>query len=204
MLIPLSKLYAKYRIKSKGVLHIGAHWGEEFHEYTRFGMTNQIWVEADPDTYKTLVNKIGGYSGVHCVNACISDVNGEEVTFNVSNNDGQSSSILEFGTHAQVHPEVKYVRSFTTTTRRLDDMFTGLSGINFLACDCQGNELKVLKGMGSLLDGIQYAYLEVNKKETYQGCALVEEIDAFLMDFRRVETADWVGDTWTDAFYIRK
>jgi hypothetical protein len=23
-------------------------------------------------------------------------------------------------------------------------------------------------------------------------------------DFKRVETAEWVGDSWSDAFYVRK
>ena len=204
MLIPLSKLYSKYKIKSTGIVHIGAHWGEEFKEYSRFGLRNQIWIEADPDTYTKLLNTIGHQPGVRCINACVSDTTGEEVIFNVASNDGQSSSFLQLGTHAQVHPEVKYVRSFTTSTIRMDDLFTGLTDINFLAADVQGAELKVLKGMGLLLDGINYIYLEVNKKETYKGCAVVEEIDEFLFDFRRVETAPWVGDTWSDAFYIRK
>jgi hypothetical protein len=47
--------------------------------------------------------------------------------------------------------------------------------------------------------------LEVNKKETYKGCALVQDIDNYLFDdFKRVETAEWVGDSWSDAFYVRK
>ncbi len=185
-------------------MHVGANTGQEFKEYTRFGLRNQIWIEADPDVYTKLIAAIGQQPGVRCINACVSDVSGEEITFNVANNDGQSSSMLELGTHATVHPEVKYIRSFKTTTIRLDNLFSGLSDINFMAVDVQGAELKVLKGMGKLLDGINYLYLEINRDHLYKDCALVEELDAFLFDFRRVET-HWEGNTgWGDGFWMRK
>jgi hypothetical protein len=43
-------------------------------------------------------------------------------------------------------------------------------------------------------------------KETYKGCMLIEELDYFMLQrgFERVETGEWVADTWTDALYIRK
>lgn len=204
MLIPLANLYAKYKIKSTGIVHVGAHWGEEFKEYARFKLRRQIWVEADPDAYAILMQRIGTQPGVTCVHACIGEENGKTVTFNVSNNDGQSSSYLPLGHHKIIHPEVKYIKKHVLTTSRMDKIFTSLTDINFLAIDVQGAELQVLKSMGMLLDTINYIYLEVNKKETYKGCALVEEIDAFLIDFARVETAPWVGDSWSDAFYIRR
>lgn len=45
---------------------------------------------------------------------------------------------------------------------------------------------------------------EVNRKELYKMCPMIEDIDSFLLDFdlKRVET-DWIGGTWGDALYIR-
>jgi hypothetical protein len=59
--------------------------------------------------------------------------------------------------------------------------------------------------MGSLLSQFNYLYLEVNKKETYVGGALVGEIDEYVagFGFERAETAAWIGDAWTDAFYLK-
>lgn len=38
----------------------------------------------------------------------VSDKDDEMVMFNIANN-GQSSSILEFGTHSSEHPDVKFI-----------------------------------------------------------------------------------------------
>jgi FkbM family methyltransferase len=206
MLISLDFLWPKYRIKSIGIVHVGAHWGEEFQDYARHGLRKQHWVEADPDAFEILKKRIGSQPGVNLYNACISDEE-KEVTFNVANNDGQSSSFLELGTHKKIHPSVKYIKKHVLKTVRMDKLFhpQQLDEVNFLAIDVQGAELQVLKSMGVLLNGINYIYLEVNKKETYKGCALVQDIDNYLFDdFKRVETAEWVGDSWSDAFYVRK
>lgn len=78
---------------------------------------------------------------------------------------------------------------------------------NFLNLDLQGAELMALRGLGERLSDVDYIYTEVNKKDVYQGCAKVEELDRFLTEFTRVETL-WCEDGgvdhgWGDAFYIR-
>jgi len=77
-------------------------------------------------------------------------------------------------------------------------------GYNFINCDVQGYEAEVFKGATETLKHIDYIYCEVNKDECYKGCAKVEELDALLVGFKRVETGDWVNDSWTDALYIKK
>jgi hypothetical protein len=63
-----------------------------------------------------------------------------------------------------------------------------------------------LRGMGDILHQFKWAYLEVNQQELYKGCALVEDIDMYMIGygFRRAETK-WCGNTgWGDALYIKK
>lgn len=204
MLIPLNNLYRKYRIKATGIIHVGASTGQEYIEYSKHGLKDQIWIEAIPEVYERLRRRLSFDPYVMCLNACVSDVTGKEVTFHVANNEGQSSSYLELGHHLKIHPEVHYVREFKTKTITLDDLIPDASAYQFLAADVQGAELDVLKGATETLKNINYLYLEVNKKETYTGCATIDQIDAYLTDFKRVETAPWVADTWSDAFYIRK
>jgi hypothetical protein len=77
---------------------------------------------------------------------------------------------------------------------------------NFLNFDIQGAELKALKGMESYLDKVDYLYTEVNSDYVYKECALIGELDEYLLKFglHRVETK-WCGEfRWGDAFYIRK
>jgi hypothetical protein len=116
---------------------------------------------------------------------------------------------LELGHHKVIHPSVHYVGQFPTVTRRIDNYFHPNSFQNgkwFLNVDLQGYELNAIKGMGDMLRRFDWVYAEVNKKETYVGCALVGDLDEYLekFGFERVETGVWVGDTWTDALYCKK
>ena len=145
------------------------------------------------------------YPNVLIENAIVSDVV-ENVRFNVSNN-GQSSSILEFGLHSTFHPHVHYVASFEAETKLLKDILCKYDiDYNFLNFDIQGAELKALKGMAEYLPKVDYLYTEVNSDYVYKDCALITELDEYLLPFGlvRVETK-WCGDyRWGDAFYIRK
>jgi FkbM family methyltransferase len=207
MLIDFRQLFPKYGIKPKGVLHIGANVGEEAPVYLELGIQRQIWIEANPIIYARLENNLKPNHDAHAFNYCIGDDDNAVVTFHISNNGSQSSSILELGTHKTAHPEVHYIEDVAMEMRRIDKLFTDadFEDIDFLNIDLQGAELKALKGMGDLLNSFKWAYLEVNKDELYKGCALVDEIDTYLagFGFKRVETK-WAGNTgWGDALYIK-
>jgi len=49
-------------------------------------------------------------------------------------------------------------------------------------------------------------YLEVNREETYRGCPMIEELDAFIapFGFTRVETT-WASHyhSWGDAIWVK-
>lgn len=214
MLISLHELIAKYKIAPVGVVHIGASTGQEAGDYFNAGMRNTFWVEAIPDVFKKLqdhVHKINFDSAI-CINALLSDVDGEEIKFNIASNEGQSSSMFEFGTHSKMHPTVKFTGSIQLQTTRFDTLVKVESDFNyypelydFLNIDVQGAELKVLRGMGDLLHHFKYAYIEVNEDYLYKGCPLVQDIDKYLsgFGFQRVETK-MTGWKWGDAFYIKK
>lgn len=203
MLIPLHQLMQKYNVNIKGILHVGAHECEEIADYERYVPRNKIlWVEAMPDKVELSKNR---YQNLLIENAVVSDVE-ETVKFNVSNN-GQSSSILEFGLHSTFHPQVHYVTSFEAQTQLLKNIIYKYNiEYNFLNFDIQGAELKALKGMEEYLNKVDYIYTEVNSDYVYKGCAIVGEIDEYLKQFGlyRVETSWCQNFRWGDAFYIRK
>jgi FkbM family methyltransferase len=205
MLIDFRKLFPKYGIKPKGVLHVGANVGEEAPVYNELGITNVSWVEANPYICEKLRLNVEPLNH-KWYNFAASDESGN-VILHESNNGSQSSSILELGTHKIAHPDVHYLRDIPVPMCRIDEAFTpqSLAGVDFLNMDIQGAELKALKGMGELLHNFKWAYLEVNKAELYKGCALVEDLDTYLLGFgfKRVETF-WCGNTgWGDALYIK-
>jgi FkbM family methyltransferase len=202
MLISLHDMVKKYNIIFKGILHVGAHECEELKEYEEYITRDKIlWVEALPNKVE-LCKKL--YPGVLIENAVVSDKE-ENVTFNISNN-GQSSSILEFGLHLHFHPQVHYIHSFEVETKLLKDILPKYDiKYNFLNFDIQGAELKALKGMEEYLPDVDYLYTEINSDYVYKGCVLVDELDKYLFKFGlvRVETR-WTDCRWGDALYIRK
>ena len=202
MLISLHNLVRKYNIVFSGILHVGAHECEEIHDYERYISRDKVlWIDALQDKVDLSKQK---FPNIFIEQAVVSDTK-DIVTFHRSNN-GQSSSILEFGLHKQYHPHVWYVDSFVTETKLLKDVICKYDiSYNFINLDIQGAELKALKGMAEYLPTIDYIYTEVNSDYVYEGCALITELDEYLLQFglHRVET-NWTEYKWGDAFYIRK
>ncbi len=206
MLIDFDYLFQKYKIKSKGVLHIGAHEGQEAQAYQRNGIPVVCFIEANYVIYNRLREKVKNAPNiVVCILECVGDEDGKVVNFRITNNDGQSSSILDFGTHAIQHPDVHFINSQTLQTKTVKTIYEEnhfqADAFDFLNIDIQGAELLALKGMHGILAHFKWLYLEVNKDHVYKDCALVEEIDDYVSQFgfERVETK-WC-DRWGDAFY---
>jgi FkbM family methyltransferase len=207
MLIDFRKLFPKYNIKPKGVLHVGANVGEEAPVYDELGIKRVTWIEANAAIYAQLLKNIERFEDHSALCYCIGDEHDKPVNFHVSNNGSQSSSILDLGTHKIAHPEVHFTHDIPMVMKRIDVLFGDNfdKSTDFLNIDLQGAELKALRGMGDLLHQFKWAYLEVNKAELYKGCALVEDIDLYMLGFgfKRVETM-WCGNTnWGDALYIK-
>jgi len=200
-------LWSRYNIKPKGILHIGANRGEEAPVYLELGVTKQIWIEANPEIFIQLKETLRGNPHAIAFNYAIGEEDCVPVVLHVANNGGQSSSILNLGTHKKQHPDVHYVKDINITMRRIDSLLSEMviKEYDFLNIDVQGLEGQVLIGMGEYLNYFKWAYLEINKNDVYQGCWQVEQVDDYLgkFGFKRVETARWIGD-WTDALYVKK
>jgi len=202
----------------KTVLHIGAHYGQELAAYENNGVQKIIWIDGNEGVFEELKSKTS-HSKLEQVYlcACLSDEE-KEVDFHVANNgldwktDGQSSSLLEFGTHAKMYPQVKYVEHKKVYTRRFDQWaeeqtsLFEMREIDFVNIDVQGAELKVLKGFGHYLlsSRLRAIYTEINLEEVYKGCCLVGELDSYLQQFgfKRVLTKT-PERTWGDSLYLR-
>ena len=206
MLIPFDKIYNKYKMNIRGILHIGAHKCEEQYIYNKFGINNDriIWVEANPNL---VIENLKKDSTIIIKNFICCEKDTGTTTLNIANN-GASSSVYEFGTHSKYFPTINFVNTIKVRNNRIDTMYKKEkipeNFANFLNIDIQGAELLALKGMGNLLNNFDYAYLEVNRDYSYKNCCLIGEIDDFLkkFDFIRVET-EWTIKTWGDALYVK-
>ena len=192
-------------INITGVFHLGAHDCEELGLYNQLGIESNdiIWIEAINE--KVIEAKNRGIQNIY--NHVITDQDDQEITFNISNNK-QSSSILEFGTHKEEHPDVQFVdkinlKSITINTF-VEKNNIDIEKYNFWNFDIQGAELLALKGAQKYLKYAKILYLEVNIKELYKNCALIYDIDLFLSkyNFKRVLT-NMTQHGWGDALYIK-
>jgi FkbM family methyltransferase len=192
------------QINITGGFHIGSHDCEEMEFYNRLGITNEniVWIDAIPLKVDQATKR--GISNVY--QAVITDKDDEDIVFNVSNN-GQSSSVLEFGTHSQEHPDVVYVDKINLKSITIDTFFErnhiDASKFNFWNFDIQGAEFMALKGATRSIQYAKALYLEVNVTEVYKNCGLITEIDTFLAQykFKRVLT-NIRQHGWGDALYV--
>jgi FkbM family methyltransferase len=189
----------------KGVVHIGAHYGEEIQEYVDNGIQKITVFEPLSKNFEVLAERLQD------VNA---DIRGYQValgskkgtaTMYLSSNEAQSSSILKPKEHLEHHPDVSFDGTEEVEVSVLDDY--DLENANFINMDVQGYELEVLKGGKKTLKNVDYVYCEVNRGEMYENNAMIDDIDEYLSNygFERVETywpETWYK--WGDALYIKK
>ena len=193
-------------IKVSGIIHIGAHNLEELPDYLKGNVSKIIWIEANPSKYNLIEERLRKFDNMFLGKFAAgrkNDVN----NLNLANN-GQSSSLLEFGTHKKSYPDIDYVSKIKVKTKPLDDWldenFKNKNQFNFINIDIQGYELEALKGMPNQLKIAEYVYLEVNFEEVYRGCSQLQDIDNFLIkfDFFRVGLRK-TDKGWGDAIYAK-
>ena len=203
MLLSFTVLKRKYNMNIKGIIHVGAHYGEELSEYVSNGIQDIILFEPISENFDILSDKVKDLNAnIEGHQVALGSERGE-FTMYVSDNEKQSSSILKPKVHLTHHPHVKFPSTETVEVHLLDDYDS--KDYNFINMDVQGYELEVLKGGTKTLEHVDYVYCEVNRDEVYENNAMIEELDEFLSSYnmKRVET-DWAGGIWGDALYIRE
>lgn len=200
----LKELSEKHGFKPTGILHVGAGMLEEAEQYRDMGVEKVIWVEALPHSEDRFsrANEFGHelYEGTP-----FSDRQ-EDVILRVASN-LVSSSILPFKRHSEVYSDIVVTKEIPMLAVPAADRLRGAfpPEIDTLVLDVQGAELKVLRGMGKLLDQIQRAWLEVNLKEMYAGCVLKPELDDWMAKAGFVNTEFFPvhDEEWGEALYWR-
>src|SRR5262245_32552659 len=62
--------------ETSGVIHVGAHRGEEVDAYLQAGLRRNVLIEANPRLYEYLLDRFGGNERVQAFNCAISDHDG--------------------------------------------------------------------------------------------------------------------------------
>jgi len=209
MLIELQDIISEFDVDIRGVIHLGAHQGEEAHSYAENLIEKVIWVEGNPELIDNLKKILSGYPKHLVFNELISDVDNEKILFKIANNT-QASSVFKLKTHKIYHPSVYHDKTISLYAKTLDTIISNnsinIAEYNFLNIDLQGAEGKALNGAKHLLkNSIDCICTEINITKLYDGSILLSQLDEFLKEFnfvrRKVVLTDW---GWGDAIYIKE
>lgn len=200
-------IVARFGIRATGVIHLGAHLGEEREQYAEAGVKRVLWVEANPELISELTRRVEPFTGHDVHSFLVSDIDGAEQVLQIANF-SQSSSVLSLGTHSEHYPGIVLERGIPLRTKRLDTFFreADLNGqdYDFLHADLQGSELAALRGCGALLQHVRWINIEVNVASLYKGCPKLTNIDRYLYQRGFVRVALYLtGSDWGDALYKR-
>ena len=174
------EIHENYLFLVDGILHIGAHEGQEAQKYANLGKT-VIWIEAIPFIAKNLNYNLQKFPNQKAICALLGDENKKEVQFHIASNNAGSSSMFEFGDQA-FSSKIQMNEEISLEMKRLDTILgkKDLTKINHWIIDVQGAELLVLQGAGELLDYCNSIFIEISRRNTYINGATWNEILSFL------------------------
>ena len=218
----------KYNVNFSGVIHIGAHRGEEIEYYeNEFNAKNVIFVEPNPEVFDELKFNIHNKSFYNIKSFCyccaISDFNGtadfnliygQDANF-MSGNKGCSSLLeIDYKNVADCNNNHHFIfkNKIKVSVKTLDCLLEehdhNFSDFQFLNIDAQGVELKVLNGAQKLLNNKNLKYILIEStvdKPFYKENSTFAEIKNFLetKNFKFLEMIWHNVNVWGDALFVR-
>lgn len=204
------ELLVQNGVNPRGITHIGAHYGQEASHYRHYVGENVVWVEAHPSYFAKLSDNPDLGQQV-ALNACVSNVTGQQVDFYITK-DEYASSLLKPEYHQIQNPHAPITGTIKVNTITYGDLLDAcpentrsmLLASNVLVLDVQGAEMMVLEGMGDLgqFDAVATEYSTV---EFYEGGPRLEDLDEFLgaAGFKRVFPNENQVIIHADALYVR-
>jgi FkbM family methyltransferase len=191
-----------YQRQAKGIFHIGANTGAEATEYDRLKLP-VIWVEADPNIFNILQERIKRYPKQIALNFLLSNKEAR-VEFFIANNSGQSSSVLPLSSIARSTWEVDSFESIFLNSYKLDNLrIDNLELFDFWVLDVQGHEMEVLIGAERSLNFAHWILIEISTVQYYEGQTLFHEVDLWLREHHFVPLYRPSG-THCEILYARR
>lgn len=160
--------------------------------------------------FRRLQENIKTYPKQEAYCCLVTEIDRQLVRFHVTNNEGQSSSILEFDDSKMQseYPGLKVDRVVGLEARRLDSFLKentiDLSHCNLLNVDVQGFELPVLKSLGGLLERFDAICAEVNLSRVYRGATLLHELERFLVAKGFIRVWLSISGSQGEAWYVHR
>jgi FkbM family methyltransferase len=158
-------LLEKYSIKH--VIDGGANEGQWAREVlSKHGNLRVDSFEPSESVFKYLKENSDKYPAWKVHNAALGDRNAT-TSFNISDNQGQSSSVLTPQNHLIHYPQVRFVATRNVEMVRLDSQFSDDNELKYLKLDVQGAESIALDGSKGILDCVIAIEIEIALDKAY-------------------------------------
>jgi FkbM family methyltransferase len=185
----------------KGVIHVGANTGQELSDYAARDF-NVLWIEPIPTVFEQLKENVRPYPKQHALNYLVGDEDDKPITMHVCDNEGLSSSIMDFAQHPVVYPSVHFTHDIECRMWTLDSIIgrenIDLKDYDGMVIDVQGAEMKVLKGAGNVLKSIKRLRIESADFELYKDYPTPKQLIDCLNSHGLVETGRDVFGTYAN------
>ena len=200
-----------------GIIHVGAHRGEEVEQYADMGAKTVIWVEPNPDLFKEMkhfLTSVGASIDSHAFEYAVSDVDHDNVDFHLyygpdagfmRGNKGCSSLLKAKGRFESWHQETIKVETITIDTLLTENDFKP-SDFQLLNLDVQGAELLALKGASEVLKYVKYVATEATwQNPDYVDNVMYDDLKSFLESKGFIETEIVNhGPDWGDVLFVKE
>lgn len=194
-----------------GVLHIGAHLGEEVSQYVNAGIKHALWVEANPHLMKSLYENTKFHPiKSQYLNSVLAANNNDELIFFVTN-DTEFGSVLPAGEFLQQNTDVRVISQIPVLTKKFETVYRennsniDMSKFDLIRISTNGTELEVLKGFGNLFQVFSFKTICITNFEssTFKGASKLEEIDQLLLQHNFTRMLLTPSDIKNELVYTR-
>tara|TARA_B110000259_G_scaffold159547_1_gene182628 strand:+ start:550 stop:1299 length:750 start_codon:yes stop_codon:yes gene_type:complete len=203
--------HAKAIMDSNGILHMGAHRGQEASVYDWFNK-KVLWIEAIPRIFDDLHEFILNFYDQRAICALLGDENGVKREFYISNKDSSCSSLFDFSKYVKEgklwsEHKVKMEKKIELEMKTLDKVFEenniNPAIYNHWVLDLQGAEILVLKGAKHSLNFCNSIFIEISKEQYYEkGSATWLEIKNFMIQ-NNFKLAEEPASPHTEVLFTR-
>jgi FkbM family methyltransferase len=162
-IMKLVELAKELGVFLRGVIHIGAHEGQEASDYDEL---KQLYIEPIPSLAKLLRDR-----GLDVLEVAVSNYTGTS-DFYITDFDQGSSLLLPL--------EHSIQKKITVSVDTLENLVPDSSPYNCIVIDVQGAELDVLKG--TKVEKFDLIICETNSRERYSGSPLHDDIVSHMKD----------------------
>jgi FkbM family methyltransferase len=195
------------RVKIETVADVGCCQGRTIRGFLRTYHPRRIHgFEPNQVNFKKAKENLDGIPEVSLHNVAVSDVSGEGVLRLAATDSGHS--LLHHSLRKEPESEQK------TTLIRLDNWMeeNGVSGFDYLKIDTQGNDFRVIKGMGNKIQTVKILKAEVwFCDDGYEGGHLFHEVMGYLYsqgfylyNFTNLTYYKNARLRWGDAVFLRE